>query len=335
MNSQLNIAIVAGGNSSEAEISLRGAAQMAQWLDPQLYTAHTVLVSGTQWTLKHPQHGDLAVSRDDFSALLPNGQHLRFDCALVMIHGTPGENGLLQGYLELMGIPHTTCSTMSAAITFNKFVCKELVRSTGVGLARGLLIRRGQRFDAQAVADELGLPLFVKPNASGSSYGVSKVKAVADLPAAIEAALAEGDDVLVEEFIGGREFSCGVFKPQGAPEVLMPVTEIISHTEFFDYNAKYNHQSNEVTPAQIPVELSDAMQQMASRIYDRLQCSGIVRVDYIVTPEGNPYFLEINTVPGMSAESIIPQQVRAMGSTMREVLNQVIADAMQRHTPRR
>lgn len=334
MNNPLHIAIMAGGNSSESEISLRGAAQMAQWLAPDRFVPHTVLVRGTQWVLKHPQHGDIAVSRDDFSVHLPDGQHLRFDCALVMIHGTPGENGLLQGYLEMMGIPHTTCSTMSAAITFNKYVCKELVRPTGVGLAQGLLIKRGQPFNAQRIVEELGLPLFVKPNASGSSYGVSKVKTVADLPAAVEAALAEGSEVLVEEFIGGREFSCGVFKPAGELEVLMPVTEIISHTEFFDYNAKYNHQSNEVTPAQISAKLAGTMQQLASRIYDRLQCSGIVRVDYIVTPEGQPYFLEINTVPGMSAESIIPQQVRAMGSTMRDVLNMVIADAMQRHSCR-
>ena len=334
MDKLLHIAIMAGGNSSEAEISLRGAAQMAQWLNPNRFVAHTVLVHGTQWTIKHPQHGDVPVGKDCFAAQLPDGHELRFDCALVMIHGTPGENGLLQGYLEMMGIPHTTCSTMSAALTFNKFVCKEMVRSTGVGLARGVLLHSGQPYDTNAIVAELGLPMFVKPNASGSSYGVSKVKCAADLPAAIEAALAEGDEVLLEEFIGGREFSCGVFKPKGEPEMLMPVTEIISHTEFFDYNAKYNHQSNEVTPAQIPAELSNAMQQMASCIYDRLQCSGIVRVDYIVTPEGKPYFLEINTVPGMSAESIIPQQVRAMGSTMRDVLTQLVDDAMLRHARR-
>lgn len=327
MDKKLNIAVIGGGNSSEHEISMRGVEQVAGWVDPQRYNVYTVLVKGNDWTLRRPELGDVPVSKDDFSATV-GGDKLRFDCALIVIHGTPGENGLLQGYFEMLGIPHTTCNTMSSAITFNKYICKELVKATGVKMARGVLLRKGQQVDADGIVRSLRLPLFVKPNASGSSYGVTKVKTVEQLQPAIDLALTEGDSVLIEEFIAGREFSGGVFK-WAKGEVLMPITEIISQTEFFDYEAKYMNKSQEVTPAQIPDTLAHAMQRLSSAIYDRLFCSGIVRIDYIVH-DNEPYFLEINTVPGMSAQSIIPQQVKAMGGNMRDMFNMVIEDAMSR-----
>lgn len=325
MQTKLNIAILAGGNSSEAEISLRGAAQIEGWLDPTKYNPFIILVKGTDWTLKHAEAGDVPVCKDDFSATI-GGKKLKFDCALMAIHGNPGENGLLQGYLEMMKIPHTTCGTMSSSVTFHKYVCKELVKETGVKMAKGILLRKGQNVDVEGIVKELGLPIFVKPNASGSSYGVTKVKQVQDLLPAIKLALTEDNSVLVEEFIQGREFSSGVFKTAGK-EILMPVTEIIPLTEFFDYDAKYNHKSNEVTPADIPQQLMETMQHLSSKIYDRLFCKGIVRVDYIVH-NNEPYFLEINTVPGMSAASIIPQQVKAMGGNMRDMFTMVIEDAL-------
>lgn len=327
MNTKLNIAIMAGGNSSEANISMRSATQIAGWLDPEQFNAYKILVKGTTWTLEHPQKGQIPVNKNDFTVDI-DGQKLSFHCALIAIHGTPGENGLLQAYFEMLQIPYTTGGVMNSSVTFNKYYCKELVRETGVNLAKGLLLRRGQKVDAQAILDTLGLPIFVKPNESGSSYGVSKVKEASDLMPAIEKAFAEDKTIILEEFIPGREFTCGVFKHQNG-EMIMPVTEIVPETEFFDYEAKYQNKSKEITPAPIPESLTSAIQQFTSKIYDRLQCHGVVRVDYIVNND-KIYFLEINTVPGMSEASIIPQQVKAMGGNMRQFFTLVIYDALNR-----
>jgi len=327
METKLNIAILAGGNSSEANISLKSAAQIAGWLNPDKYNAYTIFIKGTTWLLKHPELGEINVSKDDFSVLI-NGNKLKFDCALIAIHGTPGENGLLQGYLDMMNIPYTTGGVMNSSVTFNKYYCKELVKDTGVNLAKGMLLRRGQKFDTKEIIDCLGLPIFVKPNESGSSYGVSKVKFADDLIPAIENAFKEDKTIILEEFIAGREFSSGVFKSK-EKEILMPVTEIISMNEFFDYEAKYQNKSKEVTPAEISDNLMKKMQNLSSEIYDRLDCHGIVRVDYIVDND-KVYFLEINTVPGMSEASIIPQQVRAMGGNMRDMFTLVIEDTVSR-----
>lgn len=327
MEEKLNIAILAGGNSSEANISLKSAAQIAGWLNPNKYNAYTIFIKGTTWLLKHPNLGEINVSKDDFSVLI-NGEKLKFDCALIAIHGTPGENGLLQGYLDMMNIPYTTGGVMNSSVTFNKYYCKELVKDTGVNLAKGILLHRGQNFDTKEIIDCLGLPIFVKPNESGSSYGVSKVKFADDLIPAIENAFKEDKTIILEEFIAGREFSSGVFKSK-EKEILMPVTEIISMNEFFDYEAKYQNKSKEVTPAEIPDSLMKKMQDLSSKIYDRLDCHGIVRVDYIVDID-KVYFLEINTVPGMSEASIIPQQVRAMGGNMSDMFTLVIEDAVSR-----
>lgn len=329
MKAKLNIAIMAGGNSSEANISMRSASQIAGWLDPDRFNAYKILVSGNTWTLEHPEWGSLPVDKNDFAVNI-DGQKLTFHCALIAIHGTPGENGLLQAYFEMLQIPYTTGGVMNSAVTFNKFYCKELVRDTGVHLAKGILLRRGQNIDEEQIINTLGLPIFVKPNESGSSYGVSKVKQAADLMPAIEKAFAEDKTIILEEFIQGREFTCGVFKYQNG-EMVMPVTEIVPETDFFDYEAKYQNKSKEITPAPIPESLTSAIQQFTSKIYDRLQCHGVVRVDYIVNND-KIYFLEINTVPGMSEASIIPQQVKAMGGNMRDFFTLIIDDSLQRST---
>lgn len=327
MNTKLNIAIMAGGNSSEANISMRSATQIAGWLDPERFIAYKIIVRGNTWTLEHPEKGSLPVDKNDFSVRI-DGKKVSFHCALIAIHGTPGENGLLQAYFEMLQIPYSTGGVMNSAITFNKFYCKELVRDTGVHLAKGLLLKRGQYFDVHKIIATLGLPIFVKPNESGSSFGVSKVKQTTDLIPAIEKAFAEDKTIILEEFIPGREFSCGAFKYHNG-EMIMPVTEIAPETEFFDYEAKYLNKSKEITPAPIPESLTKAIQQFTSKIYDRLQCHGVVRVDYIVNND-KVYFLEINTVPGMSEASIIPQQIMAMGGNMRDFFTLIIDDSLQR-----
>jgi D-alanine-D-alanine ligase len=327
MESKLNIAILAGGNSSEANISLKSAAQISGWIDADKYNAYTIFIKGTRWELKHPELGEIEIDKNDFSATV-KGTKLKFDCALIAIHGTPGENGLLQGYLEMMNIPYTTGSVMNSSFTFHKYYCKELVKETGVNLAKGINLKRGQKFDTDNIIKTLGLPIFVKPNESGSSYGVSKVKFAEDLLPAIENAFKEDRTIILEEFIGGREFTCGVFKSDNK-EIVMPVTEIISMNEFFDYEAKYQNKSKEVTPAEISETLTKQIQEFSSKIYDRLDCRGIVRVDYIVDND-NIYFLEINTVPGMSEASIIPQQIKAMGGNLRNMFTLVIEDAVSR-----
>jgi len=328
MISKKKIAIIAGGNSSEEGISLRSAAQITKWLDRSKYDIYTILIKGIDWTLKHADLGDIPVSKDDFSVNI-NSKKIRFDCALIAIHGTPGENGLLQGYFEMLGIPHTTGSTMNASVTFNKFYCKELVQETGVNLAKGILLKKDQKFTADYIIQTLGLPVFVKPNESGSSYGVSKVKKIEDLIPAIDNAFAEDKTILIEEFVSGRELTCGLVKTSTI-EYIFPVTEILPKNEFFDYNAKYLNQSEEITPANITQELSDRIKQLSSKIYDRLDCKGIVRIDYIYS-NNRLYFLEINTVPGMSDASIVPQQVRAMGKEMGEIFDIVISNAISQH----
>lgn len=325
MTKHKHIAILAGGNSSEEGISLKGAAQISKWLSKTSYKVYTILIKSTNWTLKHPELGDFPVSKDDFSVIIKD-EKITFDCALIAIHGNPGENGLLQGYFEMLDIPYTTGGVMNTSVTFNKFFCKELVKDTGVDLAKGVIVHKGQVIDPNILAIHLGLPVFVKPNESGSSYGVSKVKTIEDIVPAITKALTEDKTILVEEFIAGRELTCGLVKTANK-EYIFPVTEIKSKNEFFDYEAKYLNQSEEVTPADISSTLSERIQILSSKIYDTLNCRGIVRIDYIYSDD-KLYFLEINTVPGMSEASIIPQQVKAFGKDMDDIFSMVIEDAI-------
>ena len=321
-----NIALLAGGNSSEREIALQSAAQVAEAFDKERYNVWLIDVHKRSFTYRE-EGEEYRVDLNDFS-LTVKGERVEFDFAYIMIHGTPGEDGHLQGYLEMMGVPFSSCDMTSSVITFDKVTTKKAVADTGVGLAKGLLLREEDWIAPDAIVAELGLPLFVKPNASGSSCGVTKVKSAEELPEAIFKAFDESSEVLIEECIVGREMACGVLVT-AEKEYLFPITEVVAKNEFFDYEAKYTAgMSDEITPADITPEVAEQLNEMTLAAYKACRCKGLARVDFIVTPEGKPYMIEINTIPGMSAGSIVPKQIRAAGMTMGEVLTLVIEDAL-------
>lgn len=321
-----NIALLAGGNSSEREIALQSAAQVAEAFDKERYNVWLIDVYERSFTYRE-EGEEYKVDLNDFS-LTVKDERVEFDFAYIMIHGTPGEDGHLQGYLEMMGIPFSSCDMVSSVVTFDKVTTKRAVADTGVGLAKGLLLREEDWITPDAIVAELGLPLFVKPNASGSSCGVTKVKSAEELPEAIFKAFDESSEVLIEECIVGREMACGVLVT-AEKEYLFPITEVVAKNEFFDYEAKYTAgMSDEITPADITPEIAEQLNEMTLAAYKACRCKGLARVDFIVTPEGKPYMIEINTIPGMSAGSIVPKQIRAAGMTMSEVLTLVIEDAL-------
>ncbi len=329
---RLRIAFLAGGDSSEREIALQSAAQIEAALDRTKYDITVIDVHHRDWLHTTPDGRKWPLDRNDFS-LTVDGRRREFDYALILIHGTPGEDGKLQGYLDMMGIPYSSCSMTSSVITFDKISTKRAVADTGVGLARERLVRRGETVDPETIVAELGLPLFVKPNASGSSFGVTRVEHVGEIPAAVAAALAESEEALIEECIQGREMGCGVMVA-GGREYLFPITEICPKKAFFDYQAKYEAgYSDEITPARIAPETADELHRYALAAYRACRCRGIVRVDFIVTPEGRPYLIEINSIPGMSSGSIVPKQVRAAGMTLGELYDILIADTCGRELP--
>ena len=326
---RLNIALLAGGDSSEREIALQSAAQIEAALDHEKYDITLIDLHRRDWHYTAPDGREWQVDKNDFS-LTVEGARKEFDYALIIIHGTPGEDGRLQGYLEMMGIPFSSCSMTSSVITFDKITAKRTLAGRGINLARERFLRRGEAWDAASIAGELGLPLFVKPNASGSSFGVTKVRTADELPAAVEKAFSESDEVLIEEYVAGREMGCGVMIV-GGKEYLFPVTEIVSKKEFFDYEAKYTAGfSDEITPADIAPEVKAELNRMTLEAYRACRCSGVVRVDFIVTPDGRPYFIELNSIPGMSPGSIVPKQVKAMGMTMGQLYDIIIADTCTR-----
>ena len=326
---KLKIALLAGGDSPEREIALQSAAQIAAALDRGKYDVTVIDLHRRDWHYTAPDGRQWQVDKNDFS-LTVEGERREFDYALVIIHGTPGEDGRLQGYLDMMGIPYSSCSMVSSVITFDKITTKRTLAGRDINLAREVFLRRGEAFDAARIVADLGLPLFVKPNANGSSFGVTKVHTPEELPAAIAAAFAQGDEILVEECIAGREMGCGVMIA-GGKEYLFPITEIIPRKEFFDYEAKYTAgRSEEITPADIAPEVKAELNRMTLEAYRTCRCSGVVRVDFIVTPEGRPYFIELNSIPGMSAGSIVPKQVRAMGMTLGELFDNLIDDTRRK-----
>ncbi len=324
---KLNIALLTGGDSPEWQIALKGADTVEAALDTARYTIYRILVRDGHWRYTAPDGTVAEVDRNDFS-LTVGGVKISLDYALILIHGTPGEDGRLQAYFDLMRVSYSTCGMVSSVLTFDKSACKRAVQGCGIPLAREILLNKESKVDPAAIVRELGLPLFVKPNASGSSFGVTKVKTAEQLPEAIQAALAESESALLEEFIEGREVSCGVMIA-GGKEYIFPVTELICETEFFDYEAKYEGRSNEVTPADLPAGIVAELNRMTLKAYKALGCRGIARIDFIIRPDGTPYMIEINTVPGMSAQSIIPQQAAAMGMTLTELFDIVIADTLQ------
>jgi len=317
------IAIVAGGDSSEYEISVRSAVEVGKLLSPK-YLVYIVMIRGTNWYWEDQKGRYYNIDKNDFT-LKTDDQRIRFDAVFIAIHGTPGENGLLQGYFDMMQIPYSSSSAFCSALTFNKQACKLYLKEYGIPMAKNFLFRKENQPDISSIIMTTGLPCFVKPNDSGSSFGVTKVKTKDELPAAIETALKESNEVMIETFMDGREVACGVVKVKGKAFVL-PVTEIISKNEFFDYEAKYTPgKSDEVTPADMPEEITNEIQDLSSTIYDLLGCKGIVRVDFIIVDK-KPYFLEINTVPGMTEESLIPKQAKAAGIELAELYSMVIED---------
>jgi D-alanine-D-alanine ligase len=316
-----NIAILAGGDSSESVISLQSAEQVRSIINTDKYNCFTVNVKGSEWVLTSDQYCDMVVNKDDFSFSY-QGTRIKFDFALIMIHGTPGEDGKLQSYFDIMGVPYSTSDAFTSALTFNKFACKAFLRNFDVPMVESVLIRKGQTFDEENILKKVGLPCFVKPNAGGSSFGISKVKEAGQLTKAIEDAFNEDDEVIIEAFIEGVEVSNGILITKDE-YIRLPVTEIDTDNEFFDYDAKYSGNAREITPARLEESILEDIKDKTKDIYQFLNCRGIVRVDYIVKDK-TPYFLEINTVPGMSGESIVPKQAEYLGISLTNLFEKVI-----------
>lgn len=322
-----NIAVVYGGDSSEYVVSVQSGKNVYESIDTEFFRPWLVEMRGLEWNVVADGEQVAEVDRRDFS-FERDGERVRFDYAYIIIHGTPGEDGILQGYFDLLKIPYSSCGVHASSLTFNKYFCSNYLRNFGVAMARSVLVRKDQQPDLDRLVKEVGLPAFVKPNAGGSSFGVTKVKSAAALSAAIEKAWAENSDALVEEFIDGKEFTCGLVKLSGQ-EYVFPVTEVLPRNEFFDFEAKYTKgMTDEITPARISAELTRDIQQQASAIYDLCFCEGIVRIDFILK-DGIFYFLEVNTTPGMTATSFIPQQIAAMGEDLKTMLTRIIRDKLK------
>ena len=317
------IAIVAGGDSSEYEISVKSATEVSKALSLR-YLTYIILIRGTNWYWEDQKGRYHNIDKNDFT-LKTDEYKIRFDGVFIAIHGTPGENGLLQGYFDMMKIPYTSCSAFSSALTFNKQATKLYLKEYDIMMAEAFIIRKGETTDPGQIIKKTGFPCFVKPNDSGSSFGVTKVKNRDELVPAIEKAFKESSEVMIEAFMPGREVACGVVKTKNK-KLVLPVTEIISKNEFFDYEAKYTPgRSEEVTPANIPEAITEDIQGLSSLIADLLGCKGIVRVDFILVSD-IPWFLEINKVPGMTPESLVPQQAKAAGINLEELYSIVVED---------
>jgi D-alanine-D-alanine ligase len=321
-----NIAIVAGGNQSEVIVSMKSAAGIYSFLNKEKYNVYTILIIEKRWYAEYNAE-KIEIDKNDFSFTV-EGKKITFDCIYITIHGIPGEDGRLQGYFDLIKIPYTCCGVLAASLTFNKFFCNNFLRSFGVKSGNSILFRKGDSFNEHAIINELGLPCFIKPNIGGSSFGVTKVKKPEEIRPAISKALAEGDEVIMESFLKGTEITCGVYKT-ATREVVLPITEVISENEFFDFDAKYNGQVREITPARISPELTRQVQELTSSIYNLLGAKGIIRIDYIITENNEINLLEVNTNPGMTPTSFIPQQVAAAGLNISDVMDEVIEDAIK------
>ena len=323
-----NIAIVCGGDSSEHDVSMRSAQGLYSFFDKERYNIYVVDVKGQDWHVDLQNGDTVKIDKNDFS-FKKDGKTVTFDYAYITIHGTPGENGLMQGYFELLHIPYSTSGVLVEAMTFDKYVLNNYLRGFGVNVAESVLLRRGEeeKYSDEEIEKRIGMPCFVKPAADGSSFGVSKVKNADQLAPALRVAFMESDEVMVESFMKGTEISIGCYKTRDKA-VVFPATEVVTSNEFFDYDAKYNGQVQEITPARLSPETTKRVEEETSRIYDILHCNGIIRIDYIISKDadGNDKInmLEINTTPGMTATSFIPQQVRAAGLDIKDVLTDIV-----------
>ena len=320
----MRIALLAGGDSSEREIALNSAHQISEALDREKYDVKVIDLHHRSWA--YTENGQrYEMDKNDFSLTVEGVRH-EFDYALIIIHGTPGEDGKLQGYLDMMGIPYSSCSQVSSTITFDKVSTKRAVAQRGINIAKEIFLHKGEAYDAEEIVAKLGLPLFVKPNASGSSFGVTRVTEKEQIAKAVELAFTESEEVLIEECITGREFGCGVLITKDE-QLVLPITEIVSKNAFFDYEAKYTAgMSDEITPAPISEEWAKMLAHDAVEAYKACRCRGIVRIDFIVTEEGKAYLIEVNSIPGMSSGSIVPKQARTAGISLGELYDKVIND---------
>ena len=329
-NSKRTIAIVCGGDSSEHDVSLRSGQGLYSFFDKERYNIYLVDVKGTDWHVALDNGETIEIDKNDFSFVM-NGKHVYFDYAYITIHGQPGENGVMQGYFDLIHLPYSTSGVLVEAMTFDKYVLNNYLRGFGINVADSILLRRGEAYDEEEIAKRIGMPCFVKPAADGSSFGVSKVKNKDQLAPAIRKAMLESSDVMVEQYLEGTEISIGCYKTK-TKSVVLPATEVVTSNEFFDYDAKYNGQVQEITPARLSEETSRRVAELTSHIYDILHCNGIIRIDYIIgkgigsngEPVDKIHLLEINTTPGMTVTSFIPQQVKAAGLKMSDVLTDII-----------
>lgn len=321
-----NIAIVCGGDSSEHDVSLRSAQGLYSFFDKERYHVYIVDVKGTDWHVNLDNGDIVPIDKNDFS-FVQAGTTVYFDYAYITIHGQPGENGVMQGYFDLIHLPYSTSGVLVEALTFNKYVLNNYLRSFGVNVADSLLLRRGESYDEKEIEHRLGMPCFVKPAADGSSFGVSKVKEADRLAPALRVAFMESDEVMVEGFLDGMEISQGIYKTK-EKTVVLPATEVVTSNEFFDYDAKYNGQVKEITPARLSPETAAKVSAETARIYELLHANGIIRIDYIISKDSEGCdvvnMLEINTTPGMTATSFIPQQVRAAGLDIKDVLTEIV-----------
>ena len=336
--SNKSIAVIYGSDSSEWEVSVRSGEFTSSQIDGSKYDVYEVFARFGDWSLRAyrcsggervviPEEERPQICKCDFSVVV-GGTKVKFDYAYIMQHGTPGENGLMQGYLEMLGVPHSGCNAFVAAMTFDKFSCKSYLKDVDfVKCADDMFMRKGESLEgvAQKAVERLGLPMFVKPTDGGSSFGVTKVKKIEDFDKAVELAFSEGNMLLAEAAIVGRQLTCAVYF-DGESLKALPVIEIITENEFFDYEAKYQGLSREICPAQIPDVLRDRIQDVSKKIYAHLGCAGLVRVDYICSGD-DLYFLEVNTIPGMTSASLVPQMVRAAGLSMTDFLTTVIENS--------
>lgn len=325
------IALVTGGFSGEAVISYRSATTIYNHLDKNKFEVYKIDVNPQGWFYEDASGNKTKVDKNDFT-ITCDGKKISFDAVFIGMHGTPGEDGKLQGYFDMMGLPYTSCNSATSALTFNKRYTTAVAAVSGISVARSVLFIKGQFENADEVAGNLKFPVFVKPNNGGSSIGMSKVNSASEeLGAAIEKAFREDDQVLVEEMIQGREFTVGVFRTKGEI-IVLPITEVTAHKEFFDFEAKYGGKSTETTPAQIADEWKQKLEAAAKKIYEVFNCRGVVRIDFIYNEEQNkPFMLEINTIPGQSDASVVPQQVRAKGWDLQDFYTKLVEEALENH----
>ncbi|MFT3993903.1 MAG: D-alanine--D-alanine ligase [Dysgonomonas sp.] len=323
-----NIAIVYGGYSSEAIVSEKSMGGIYSFLDKDKYNVYKVKIVRQGWSVDiDGEH--YPVDKNDFSYFdKVANRKINFDFAYITIHGTPGEDGRLQGYFDMIGIPYSSCGMMASALTFDKYICNNFLRNFGYKVAESVLLREGQSYDTEAIVDKLQLPIFVKPSIGGSSFATTKVKERNELKKAIDIAFKEANEVIIESFIKGTEVTCGCYKVKDK-SVVFPLTEVVTSNEFFDYEAKYEGKVEEITPARLPDDMTKKIQELTLRVYDLVGAKGIIRTDYIIS-DNVPYLLEVNTTPGMTPTSFIPQQVAAAGMDITEVLTDIIEQEFNR-----